>query len=89
MLDGEQYIVVATGNGAASASASLVSCYSSTPESRTPPRLLGLQARRNGLLSGPAKIEPVPEPPSPRQNTTLLRGGEVLFSAYQCEYRRD
>jgi PQQ-dependent dehydrogenase (methanol/ethanol family) len=86
MLDGEQYIVVATGNGAASASASLVSRYSSTPESRTPPRLLAFKLGGTAPYPALAKVEPVPEPPSPRQHTTLAARGEVLFSAYQCEY---
>lgn len=86
MLDGEQYIVVATGNGAASASASLVSRYSSTPESRTPPRLLAFKLGGTAPYPALAQAEPVPEPPSPRRNMTLAARGEVLFSAYQCEY---
>jgi quinohemoprotein ethanol dehydrogenase len=87
MLDGEQYIVVATGNGAASASASLVSRYSSTPESRTPPRLLAFKLGGTAPYPALAKPEPVPAPSAPRQDAALAKRGEALFtSVYQCEY---
>jgi len=86
MLDGEQYIVVATGNGAASASASLVSRYSSTPQSRTPPRLLAFKL--GGTAAYPSLASPGPPvaPPVARQDATLAKRGETLFAAYQCEY---
>lgn len=86
MLDGEQYIVVATGNGAASASASLVSRYASTPQARTPPRLLAFKVGGTAPYPALAKADPVPAPPTPRQPATLAHRGEALFAAYQCEY---
>lgn len=86
MLDGEQYIVVATGNGAASASASLVSRYASTPEARTPPRLLAFKLGGTAAYPQLAKADPVPAPPTPRQPAALAHRGEALFAAYQCEY---
>ncbi|MBL8554558.1 MAG: PQQ-binding-like beta-propeller repeat protein [Phenylobacterium sp.] len=86
MLDGEQYIVVATGNGAASASASLVSRYASTPQARTPPRLLAFKLGGSAAYPPLAKADPVPTPPGPRQSPTLAKQGETLFAAYQCEY---
>jgi quinohemoprotein ethanol dehydrogenase len=86
MLDDEQYIVVATGNGAASASASLVARYSSTPESRTPPRLLAFKMGGKAPYPSPAQVSPTPPPPTPRPDPALARRGEGLFSAYQCEY---
>lgn len=86
MLDGEQYIVVATGNGAASASASLVSRYSSTPESRTPPRLLAFKIGGTAAYPALAEAKPVPAPPTPRQPAALVKRGEALFATYQCEY---
>lgn len=86
MLDGQQYIVVATGNGAASASASLVSRYSSTPESRTPPRLLAFKLGGTAAYPALANLQPAPPPPVPRQNAALAKRGETLFAIYQCEY---
>ncbi len=86
MLDGEQYIVVATGNGAASASASLVSRYSSTPQSRTPPRLLAFKLDGKAAYPTLARPEPIPAPPVGRQPVALAHRGEVLFAAWQCEY---
>jgi quinohemoprotein ethanol dehydrogenase len=86
MLDGEQYILVPTGNGAASASASLVSRYSSTAESRTAPRLLAFKIGGTAAYPELAKAEPAPAPPVPRQNAAVAKKGEALFAAYQCEY---
>lgn len=86
MLDGEQYIVVATGNGAASASASLVSRYASTPEARTPPRLLAFKLDGTAPYPALARSDPVPAPPTPRQPAALAHQGEALFAAYSCEY---
>ncbi|MFC3078103.1 PQQ-binding-like beta-propeller repeat protein [Phenylobacterium terrae] len=85
-LDGEQYLVVATGNGGASASASLVGRYSSTPEARTPPRLLAFKIGGTAAYPPLAKAEPAPAPPVPRQDAALARRGEALFAAYSCEY---
>jgi quinohemoprotein ethanol dehydrogenase len=86
MLDGEQYVVVATGNGAASASASLVSRYSSTSEARTPPRLLAFKLGGKAAYPAMARREPIPAPPAPRPDGRLAKTGEALFAAYQCEY---
>jgi quinohemoprotein ethanol dehydrogenase len=86
MLDGEQYIVVATGNGAASASASLVGRYSSTAASRTPPRLLAFKLGGTAAYPPLAKQEPTPRPPFPRPDPALARTGEMVFAAYGCEY---
>ncbi|WP_068878241.1 MULTISPECIES: PQQ-binding-like beta-propeller repeat protein [unclassified Phenylobacterium] len=86
MLDGEQYIVVATGNGAASASASLVGRYSSTPEARTPPRLLAFKLGGKAAYPALAKSETVPAPALPRPQPALVARGELLFANYQCEY---
>jgi quinohemoprotein ethanol dehydrogenase len=85
-LNGEQYIVVATGNGAASASASLVHRYASTPESRTPPRLLAFKIGGTAAYPPLAKVEVAPAPPVPRQDASLAAKGEGLFAAYSCEY---
>lgn len=85
-LDGEQYIVVATGNGAASASASLVHRYASTPESRTPPRLLAFKIGGTAAYPPLAKAEIAPAPPAPRPSRALAERGEALFAAYSCEY---
>ena len=86
MLDGEQYVVVATGNGAASSSASLVGRFSSTPESRTPPRLLAFKVGGTAPYPALAKLEASPAPPTPRRDAGAAHRGEMLFAAYSCEY---
>lgn len=87
MLDGEQYIVVATGNGASAATSGLGANhnYSSTPESRTPPRLLAFKIGGVAAYPALAKPEPVPAPPAPRQDAILARRGAGLFEAYGCD----
>ena len=51
MVDGQQYLLVLTGNGAA-ASTGYVSRYTATEKSRTPPAAAGLPHRRQAGLSG-------------------------------------
>jgi quinohemoprotein ethanol dehydrogenase len=53
MADGQQYIVVPTGNGAAAATGSYFSRYNTTLQSRTPPRLLAFR------IGGKAKYPPL------------------------------
>ncbi len=83
MLNGVQYIVIATGNGAAAITASLN--YSSTPESRTPPRLLAF--RIGGKSPYPALARPLPisRPTAPRQDVVLAARGAGLFEDYGCD----
>jgi quinohemoprotein ethanol dehydrogenase len=85
MLKGKQYIVVATGNGASSISAALVHRYSSTPESRTPPRLLAFELGGGAKYPSLASREPVPVPPAPRQDAALAKLGAVLFENAGCD----
>lgn len=86
MLDGEQYVVVATGNGAASASASLVSRYASTPESRTAPRLLAFKLGGTAAYPSLARQQEAPKPPAPRPSPSLAKQGERVFMINGCEY---
>lgn len=86
LLNGEQYLVVPTGNGASSSSASLLYRYSSTPESRTPARLLAFKLGGEAPYPALANPEPVPKPAVPRQDSGLAHVGESLFDAYSCVY---
>ena len=84
MVDGAQYIIVATGNGAASGTGSYVSRYNSTPESRTPPRLLAFRLGGASTYPPLAKVEPVAMPSVRRQDIALAKRGEALFEGYGC-----
>ena len=84
MVDGEQYIIVPTGNGAASSTASYVSRYTSTPEARTPPRLLAFKLGGKAKYPAFAKFEPTPLPPQPRPNAELAHDGYKVFKANAC-----
>jgi len=87
MLDGEQYIVLATGNGASASSSTMGANhhYSSTPESRTPPRLLAFKIGAAANYPPLAKPEAAPAPPVPRQDAVLAKRGAVLFEANGCD----
>jgi quinohemoprotein ethanol dehydrogenase len=84
MVDGQQYVVVATGNGAASATGSYVSRYNSTPASRTPPRLLAFRIGGTSAYPHLAATEPVPKPLAPRQSASAAAHGDELFEGFGC-----
>ena len=84
MVDGEQYLIVATGNGAASATGNYVALYNSTPGSRTPPRLLAFRLGGKSGYPPLAKPEPIPAPIVPRQSRELAATGDLLFEGYGC-----
>ena len=84
MVDGEQYLIVATGNGSGSSTGNYVSLYNSTPESPTPPRLLAFKIGGKSAYPPLARVEPVSAPSSPRQNAALAAKGDLLFEGYGC-----
>jgi quinohemoprotein ethanol dehydrogenase len=84
MADGQQYIVVPTGNGAAAATGSYFSRYNTTLQSRTPPRLLAFRIGGKAKYPPLAKIEPVGRPLSTRQDVALSGKGKVIFESYGC-----
>lgn len=84
MIDGVQYIVIATGNGAGAATG-YVANYVATPEARTRPRLLAFRLGGDAPYPALATIRPVPEPRVARQDAQQAKIGEKLFAAYGCE----
>ncbi|MDR3449773.1 MAG: PQQ-binding-like beta-propeller repeat protein [Alphaproteobacteria bacterium] len=84
MVDGAQYIIVATGNGAASATGSYFAKYNSTEASRTAPRLLAFRLGGNAPYPALNKVIPIPTPPAPRQDLALADEGKVLFETNGC-----
>jgi PQQ-dependent dehydrogenase (methanol/ethanol family) len=84
MVDGQQYVIVPTGNGAAAATGSYFSKYDSTPQSRTPPRLLAFRIGGTAKYPPLAKVEPVGRPSAARQDAKLAAKGKVVFESYGC-----
>ncbi len=85
MIDGEQYIIVSTGDGSGAASGPMMQRYDAAPEVRTPPRLLAFRLRgKHAYPPLAAAPEPVPMPPSPRQDAALAKVGEQMFEGYGC-----
>lgn len=84
MLDGEQYIIMATGNGAAAATGNMVADSNSSLEARTPPRLLAFKIGGSSAYPPFAKVEPIAAPAAPRQNAALAARGARLFEFVGC-----
>jgi len=83
MLNGEQYLVVATGNGASASTASIR--YASTAESRTPSRLLAFKIGGKAPYPSLAHPEPIAAPTAPRQDAGLAKIGEAAFEDVGCD----
>ncbi len=84
MVDGKQYLIVPTGNGAAAATGSYFSKYNSTLQSRTPPRLLAFRIGGTATYPPLARVEPVGRPSASRQDAKLARKGKIVFESYGC-----
>lgn len=84
MLDGEQYVIVPTGNGNASAVGTLTGRYASTPESRTQPRLLAFKLDGKAAMPQLAKPPVASKPPAERFSSSLAGVGKIWFEQYGC-----
>jgi len=82
-IDGEQLILVASGNAGSVAVGTYLARYASTPESRGPSRLLAFKLGATGTV--PANVlAAFPQPPLPRQPAELAKKGAVYFEAEFC-----
>ncbi len=79
MVDGEQYVIVATGNGASAVSGNITAKYNSTPATRTPPRLLAFRIGGKSAYPPLANLGPARMPPEPRLNAELAAKGQVAY----------
>ena len=84
MLDGEQYIIVASGNANSAATSSYVSRYAVTPAMRTQSRLLAFKLGGQASLPVAEPIQPIPKPAVARLDARLVRKGENLFEQNLC-----
>jgi quinohemoprotein ethanol dehydrogenase len=82
-IDGKQLVLVATGNSGASASSTNLARYTSTPQSRSPSRLLAFALGGKGTVPETV-VAAFAEPPLPRKDQELARKGEHLFEAQWC-----
>lgn len=84
MLDGEQYIVVPTGNGNSSATGSYVARYAATPRARSRPRLLAYKLDAHAPVPAWVEVPAVPKPAVPRFERALAQRGGALFEQNIC-----
>jgi PQQ-dependent dehydrogenase (methanol/ethanol family) len=82
-IEGEQYILVASGNGGSAAIGTYLARYSSTPQSRSPSRLLAFKLGGTAVVPATVVAE-FPRPPLPRPPAALAKQGAVYFEAEFC-----
>jgi hypothetical protein len=83
-IDGEQLILVPTGNGGSAVLGSYVAHYASTPQSRSPSRLLAFKLGGKGSVP-PTIVAEFPEPPLSRPAAELAEQGRMLYEAQGCD----
>jgi PQQ-dependent dehydrogenase (methanol/ethanol family) len=84
MVDGEQYIIVASGNANSSATSSYVSRYAVLPSARGPARLLAFKL--DGKVALPAAVvpPPFPKPAVPRFSAKAVEHGKRVYEMSFC-----
>jgi quinohemoprotein ethanol dehydrogenase len=83
-IDGRQLVLVSVGNGGGIGLS--VPRYSVSEQSLGPSRLLAFALGGSGRLPPPAPPVPFDKPPLPAPSAALAGRGELLFSAYACDY---
>jgi quinohemoprotein ethanol dehydrogenase len=86
IIDGVQYIFVASGDSGASANTHSSARFNSTPTTQGPPRLLAFRLDGNANLTPKAGYGPVtlPKPWRPRQPAVLALQGAKVYEDNDC-----
>jgi hypothetical protein len=83
-LDGEQYILVASGNGESSFFGTMLPRYSNAERALGPPRLLAFKLGGTAQLPQQERLA-FPKPPLPPFPAEVASKGESLFAQLGCE----
>ncbi len=84
LIDGEQFIIVASGNANSSATSSYVSRYAVLPSVRGPSRLLAFKLDGQAPLPTPVAVPSVPKPAVPRFEAKFVEHGKRVFEMSFC-----
>lgn len=82
-IDGQQLLIVSSGNSSSSGVGQLLARMASTLESRAPPRLLAFKLGGTASIP-PTVVQPFPKPPLPRPDAKLAAEGAEYFDAELC-----
>jgi glucose dehydrogenase len=82
-IDGEQLVLVAAGNAGSATIGTYLARYTSTPESRSPSRLLAFKLGGTGTVPSTV-VQDIPQPPLPRPSAALAKQGGVYFENEFC-----
>ena len=83
LVDGEQLILVASGNAGAAGSSTYLARYATIPSTRSPSRLLAFKLGGKLDVSG-VPVPTVPKPPLPRASEKLVSQGHLLYQTNAC-----
>jgi quinohemoprotein ethanol dehydrogenase len=83
-IDGQQLVLVSVGNGGGIGLS--VPRYSANEQSLGPSRLLAFKLGGTAQLPAATPLAAFPKPPLPPAAPDLAAKGELLFSAYACDY---
>lgn len=83
-VDGEQYVLVASGNGESSFFGTMITGYSVGERANGPSRLLAFKLGGTAQLPK-QELAPFPKPPRPRYPQELASKGAALFAERACE----
>jgi mono/diheme cytochrome c family protein len=84
LIDGEQFIIVASGNANSSATSSYVSRYAVLPSARGPSRLLAFKLDGHAPMPTPVAVPSVPKPAVPRFEAKFVEHGKRVFEMSFC-----
>jgi mono/diheme cytochrome c family protein len=82
-VDGQQVILVASGNSGSASLGNIATRFISTAQSRSPSRLLAFTLGGTGTVP-PTIVKQIPKPPMPRQDPQLVNRGGYFFDKETC-----
>ena len=83
-VDGQQYILIASGNSASSNLSTYTAVLTSTENTRGPSRLLAFKLGGEASLPAPNPQKPFAKPPRPPYPDDIVQRGELLFEFNAC-----
>lgn len=82
-VDGEQLVLVPSGNGGSSSAGMFMAKFGVAPNAGGPARLTAFKLGGTGFVAPPQEVA-FPQPPLPRPSKTLAKRGELLYERNVC-----
>lgn len=82
-VDGEQFVLVSSGNGGSSSAGMMMSKFGVAPNAAGPARLTAFKLSGVGSVASPQAFKYL-QPPLPRPSQELVKKGELLYERNVC-----